>query len=1294
MRRIGVDVGGTFTDLILVDEATSRVTVEKVASTPDDPARGVADGVRRLCEKAGVRLADVDNLLHGTTVATNIALTHTGAEVGMLTTEGFRDILHIGRHKKPLNFSLQQELPWQSRPLVKRRHRLTVAERVTAPHGEVLVALDEDEVRAQVRRLRAAGVEAVAVCLLHSYLNPEHEQRIKQIVLEEFPQAYLSVSNEVLPLYREFERFSTVALNAYVGPKVARYLAGFEEAMRASGFAHEVQLMQSSGGMATIASAAQRPVNLLMSGPVAGLIGGIWAGRMAGFDNVVTLDIGGTSADIGVAAGGELRMRHLLDTKVGDYQAMVPMVDIDTIGAGGGSIAYVDEGDVFRVGPASAGADPGPACYGLGGTLPTSTDAQVLLGRLRTDRGLLDGTMRLDAGLARTAVASVAGRLDMSEEEAALGALQIQKFGMTQAIELSSVRRGYDPREFTLVAAGGAGPLFACDIALELQIARVLVPPHPGILSATGLLATDLQHEFVATDRHALKALDAEALERRLDALSAQAVEQLERDGVPEDRRLVRRLADCRYVGQGYEVRFDLPAGAIDEAWTAAVAEAFHRAHEAEYGHRFDAEIEIVNIRAIGIGRIEELRWAELEGATDGDASRAIKLEREVVFDVDGRAERRPTPFYDRGLLRAGDVLAGPAIIEQYDTTTVVPPGLRVEIDTFGNLVVDCRREPAALAARETELATPILMRVIGGALSAIAKEMAGVLFRMSYSSIIRESEDLGAGLFDRDGNELAESDSTPMFMGAMPKIVKGVLSLLGDDINEGDVILHNDPYLGATHSPDAAIIVPVFFEGELVGFTGASAHLLDIGGAYPGLAIDLVDNWSEGSMWRAVKLSDAGVRQEAMWRHVLGNTRTPTQNRGDMEAMIAACELARRRYVELLARYGKDTVLGAAQAWVDYSERMLRQEIAKVPDGVYETETGWLDDDGVNRGTMLPVNVKVVVEGDELTVDLTGSSAEVPTGFNCPFEGTTMSAMSLIARMIFLDEAAFPVFVPQNEGMLKPVKVIAPEGSIFNPRFPRACFARFCQVQRAVDLVLRALAPVVPDKVTAGNSAHLHFISYSGFDQEEGEYWVYLEVDEGSYGGRQGRDGLDTVDALIANTRNNPIEELEWRFPMRTERYELREEPAAPGQWRGGIGMVRVNRFLVDTMVSCEGERHDGDLPWGAFGGHDGVNASTTRNEGMDGEHAWPSKFTGHRLKAGDTITIRVPSSGGYGDPLLRDPDKVLADVLDGFVTLESTARDYGVVIDQDAMTVDPAATRRLRDERHAPVPGGSAGP
>lgn len=1298
MKRIGVDVGGTFTDLYYCDDATGDVAIEKVLSTPADPSEGVLQGLRGLREKTGVALSAVDQFVHGTTVATNIALTHTGADVGLITTEGFRDILHIARHKKPYNFSIQQEVPWQSYPLVKRRNRLTIRERITAPDGAVLTAADDDEVRARVRQLRSKGVESIAVCLLHSYLNPAHEQRVGQIVREEYPECYLSLSSDVVPLYREFERFSTTALNAFIGPAVARYVANLATSVKALGYQHDILLMQSSGGMTPIDAVANHPVNLLMSGPVAGLVGGIWTGKASDAQNVVTLDIGGTSADIGVAPGGALRMRHLLDTKVGDYQAMIPMVDIDTIGAGGGSIAFVDDGGIFRVGPQSAGADPGPACYGRGGNAPTSTDAQLLLGRLRSSRSLAGGEMKLDPGLARKAMKPVADQLELSVEEAALGALQIQKFGMCQSIELNSVRRGYDPREFTLVAGGGAGPLFACEIAQELEIPNVLVPAHPGIIAATGLLATDEKHEFVTTCRYSCASVDTATLQQRYDELVARAHTQLDAERVPQNRRVLQRLADCRYEGQGYEVRFEVPPGPINDAWVEELVERFHQAHETEFGHRFaTGGVDIINIRVTAVGQIDDLPAPTVDGGVD-DLDSALLSTHEVIFDQAGQPQAQPTPFYDRGKLVAGQQLVGPCVLEQYDSTAVVPPGFAATIDAHGNVLIVCpatrldnRPETAPAHQRAdsagessdgtgTELATPILMRVIGGVFLSIAKEMASVLFRMSYSSIIRESEDLGAGIFDNEGNMLAESDSTPMFMGSMPKIVRGAIGVLGDDINKGDVILHNDPYLGTTHSPDVAVIVPIFYQGQRIGFAGASGQLLDIGGAYPGLAVDLVDNQAEGQIFRAVKIVDRGVHNTALLRHIHANTRTPTHNEGDIEAMIAACRLAERHLTDVADRYGTQAVHQAGEEWVRYSESMLRQQIADVPDGVYETDLGYLDDDGKNRGTKLPISVRAIIEGDQITYDLTGSSPQVPTAYNCPFEGTTKSAFAFITRMVFLDEAVHPVFVPQNEGMLKPIRVIAPEGSIFNPTYPTSCFARFPQVQRAADLALRALAPVLPERVTAGNSAHIHFMSYAGWNEDAGEYWVYLEVNEGSYGGRPESDGLDSVDNLIANTRNNPIEELEWRFPMRTDRYELRDEPCAAGKFRGGLGIIRVNTFLVDTVVTCEGDRHESDPPWGLFGGQDGLNASIVKNPGTESPESWPSKITAYPLQAGDSLEISVPSAGGYGNPFDREPEVVLNDVLDGFTTVERAERDYGVIIDSTHWHVDRERTAQAR--------------
>jgi N-methylhydantoinase A/oxoprolinase/acetone carboxylase beta subunit len=686
MKRLGVDVGGTFTDLIYVDDEAGEILIHKLASTPDDPSRGTVQGIKELTGQAGQTPAALDQVFHGTTIATNIVIEHNGAKVGMLTTEGYRDILHIARHKKPLNFSNYQDLPWQRYPLVRRRYRLPVPERITGD-GEVLVPLDEDRAREQVRRLKEAGVEAVAVCFLFSFLNDAHEQRVAEIVREEFPEAFLSVSSEVLPQYREYERFSTVGLNAFIGPKVANYVRRLEEELRALQVRTGVHLMTSASGVATAQGAIERPVNLLMSGPVAGVVGGIWVGKQAGFDSVITLDVGGTSADIGLAQSGALRMKHLLDTRVGPYQAMIPMVDVDTIGAGGGSIAYVDGGGIFRSGPRSAGAQPGPAAYDRGGTEPTSTDAMINLGWLLPE-AFLGGAMALRSDLARQSFEGVAEALGMSVEEASMGAIQIASSSMVQSIEENSVRKGYDPRDFALVAEGGAGPLFAASIAAEVGTPTVVVPPFPGVTAAMGLLATDTVYEFVATTYQRVSELDAAGLGSRFGELEEQASRQLEEDGIPADRRVIQRVADCRYLGQGYELRVDCPSGDIDAAWVEKVTADFHDAHQREYSRRFEeSDIEIPNIRVRGVGVMPQLETPEADPGEESPED-ALRHEREAWFRVDGELRQVQTRYYAREALKAGNRVEGPAVINQLDSTTVIPPGFTADVDRFGNIVI------------------------------------------------------------------------------------------------------------------------------------------------------------------------------------------------------------------------------------------------------------------------------------------------------------------------------------------------------------------------------------------------------------------------------------------------------------------------------------------------------------------------------------------------------------------------------------------------------------------------------
>lgn len=582
---------------------------------------------------------------------------------------------------------------------------------------------------------------------------------------------------------------------------------------------------------------------------------------------------------------------------------------------------------------------------------------------------------------------------------------------------------------------------------------------------------------------------------------------------------------------------------------------------------------------------------------------------------------------------------------------------------------------------RERVTVDPITMRVLTGAFRAVAKEMAGVLFRMSYSSIIRESEDLGCGIFDHEGRELCESESTPMHIGSLPWYIRGFMRRLQGEIKEGDVIIHNHPYYGASHTPDLAVAVPIFVNGELLGFSAVTAHLLDVGGSFPGVNADAFDVYAESKLYDSMRLYQEGELNEDLDRHIFDNVRTEDMNRGDLNAMIASCELGRRRMTELCERYGADTVMSTAYETMDYSERMLRQEIEKLPDGEYVAPTGWLDDDARNRDVPLRVETKIIVDGSDIIIDLTGSNPEVPTGFNVPYEGSLLVGAYYAIRTILLDEATFPEYVPQNEGVFRPVKVIAPKGTIYNPNFPRACFSRFCQVQRVVDNTLLALSDILPEQVTAGNSAGIHFCSYAGFLEEQQQYWIYLEVNEGSYGGRHGKDGMDSVDNLMANTRNNPIEELDMRFPIRNEQYELRPEPASPGRWRGGIGIVRRNRFLVDGTFSSEGDRHL-DPPRGILGGWDGLTASLTKNPDGEDSEAMPAKVTGASFAAGEILQILEPNAAGYGDPLDRPANAVREDVLDDFTSLELAKEAYGVILDPKTIEIDHEATEKQREE------------
>lgn len=686
MRLVGVDVGGTFTDLVLADTETGSVTIHKVSTTPEDPSIGVAEGVGELCDRAGLPRASVDHVLHGTTIATNAALEHRGAECGLITTRGYRDILHIGRHQRPQHYSIRQRIPWQDTPLVRRRHRHVVTERLVPPKGEVLVPLAEDEVRAAARALKAAGITAIAIGFLFSYLNPAHERRAREIVLDEHPDAFVTISSDVAPQFREFERFTTAAMNAFVGPKVREYVARLDRRLAEAGLTSDLHIMASNGGVVTPAMVAERPVVTMLSGPAAGVLGGAWAGALSDRRNLITFDLGGTSADIGIVTEGTFSEATARDTWIAGFPLLTPMIDIHTIGAGGGSIARVDEGGAFRVGPQSAGARPGPAAYGRGGTEPTVTDAHVVLGRL-VPAHFLGGRMALDVAASQRVIDGLAARLGLSREMAALGVLTIINANMANAIRGRTVQKGIDPRGYALVAFGGAGPLHGADVARELGIGEVIVPPHPGITSAMGLLTSDLKYDALRTAFQASTALDLARIGEDFAAMEAEIGARFAADGIPPEATRTARAADMRYAGQGYELRVPIDGGRVDGETIGAALARFHAAHRAEYGHAFpEAVVEIVNLRVTGIG--ERPKPGRPRPAAGGTIEDARLPAAEVVFTIDGAPRRLSTPVLARERLPLEAPIDGPAIVVQTDTTTVVPPGCTLVADRSGNLVI------------------------------------------------------------------------------------------------------------------------------------------------------------------------------------------------------------------------------------------------------------------------------------------------------------------------------------------------------------------------------------------------------------------------------------------------------------------------------------------------------------------------------------------------------------------------------------------------------------------------------
>ena len=686
---IGVDVGGTFTDFCAANDEENVFHVGKTPSTPANPADAILNGLASLCERYAIPFEDIDRLSHGTTVGTNALIQRTGSKVALITTQGFRDLLEIGRQTRPHMYDLQRDHPV---PLVERQHRFELRERIDAG-GAVVLAPQPEEIDLAVDQAVAAGARSCAVGFLFAFRNPEHERRVAAVLRERAPDVAISLSSEVQPEFREYERLSTTVLNAYLQPVMGEYLQTLEEGVAVMARHATLGVNQSSGGLMSPQRAREFPVRTALSGPAAGATGAAHAAQQTERRNVITLDMGGTSADVTLIR--DYKIDPAFDRDVAGFPIRMPCVDVETVGAGGGSISWFDRDGLLKVGPASAGADPGPACYGRGGDRPTVTDANLLLGRL-SSRGLLDGDMGLDPMLSEAAYRPIADKLGFSPQRTAYGVLSIVVANMVRTIRMISVERGHDPRNFVLMPFGGAGPLHARDVAVSLGIGELVVPAAPGIVCAQGLLVSDLKEDFVASRRFAVDEAGMATLAEILIELQLRAAGWFDAEDAPADSRQIALIVDARYVGQNFELAVPVVDGtdiaSSQIPGSAAMQACFYAAHETAYGYASRTDpVEIVNVRLSASARLYRETSATM--ATVAPADPEPRSERPVHFAADEAIE---TKVFARADLLPGQRIEGPAIIEQLDTTTPVYPGDRAEVTPDGHLIIAIDPEVSA----------------------------------------------------------------------------------------------------------------------------------------------------------------------------------------------------------------------------------------------------------------------------------------------------------------------------------------------------------------------------------------------------------------------------------------------------------------------------------------------------------------------------------------------------------------------------------------------------------------------
>ncbi len=1252
--RLGFDIGGTFTDFVLWDGAGRTLRLHKLLTTPEDPAIGALEGVRRIIADEGAALADVSEIVHGTTLVTNAVIERKGAKLGLITTRGFRDVLEAGTEQRYDIYDLFLTFP---EPMVPRRRRLEVAGRIDRD-GREITPLDEDGVRRAARQLAEDGVEAVAICFLNAYREPAQERRAARIVAAALPGVPVSLSSDVVAEIGEYSRFVTTCANAYVQPLMGSYLARLESELRAAGFTGALRLMHSAGGLVSVEAARRFPIRLLESGPAGGALAAALLGARAGHAELLAFDMGGTTAKACLIEAGRAQIAPLLEAgrehrfkKGSGLPIKAATIDMIEIGAGGGSIAAIDSVGLLRVGPHSAGAAPGPACYGRGGTKPTVTDANLVLGYY--DPGFfLGGAMALDVEAARAAIATVAEPLGMSIEQAAWGIHKVVVESMADAARVYLVERGKDPRRYAMVGFGGAGPAHAAEVARALGMAELVVPPASGAASALGFLAAPLSAGRVRSLPTPLdEAADLARMETVLRALEADARAELEASGL-HDGLIVERSADMRLVGQMHEISVPLPAEPLGADSLPGVIAAFETAYTARYAAlQPNARVEAVNLRVTVTGPTPVLELPEPAGG----AAAARKGERQAWFGQGFVT----AGVYDRYALTAGLEIPGPAIVEEREATTLVAPGDVLRVDEAGNLRIAIEA-PSAMAlvhsgmtlaeARAAIEADPIALEIMWSRLTTVVDEMWLTIIRTAFSLIIAESQDFACELLDPHGETLAHSPrAMPVFNLTLPRAVKALLARFPvDSLMPGDMLITNDPWLCAGHLFDIAIVSPVFRAGKVVALVGTVGHVADIGGTRDSLrAREIFD---EGLQIPPMKLARAGVDNEDLFALIQENVRNPAQVIGDIQAFMSANRIGAQRLLDFMDEYGLADLQALAAIVQDRAEAAMRAAVRALPDGAYVSSVNFspVDDE-------LTVKLKLTIAGDTIALDFDGPKQLDQGGVNSTMNYTAAHGTYPLKCMLTPG-------VRGNAGCYRPFTVTAPEGSIVNCTRPAAVAARTRTGWYLAPAVFRALAGAAPSAVQSPTGLPVA-VNVSGHEADGSFYadHLFMGGGQGASAHGDGKSGL----LYPTSASNTSVEVFEARGPMLVEEKVFLADSGGAGAARGGLGQrVRFRKLRDDGLPALAALFPEGAkavLP-GLAGGHAGGRAfaGVRDTEGRLTRDCGAGELVTLR-HSGEIAEIVFAGGAGYGDPRSRAAEQVQADLADGRISAAAAREVYG---------------------------------